>query len=120
MFNIKKQIWIFNFSNKDVYLEDLGIKIPKMTSLDLIKAKISEEKILKSAESGSIYKKSKYVTIRKGPTKQTKQILKNSNEPIVKKQLSGYDHKKESYEELDMDDFDFATKFGDGLEEDEG
>lgn len=86
MFNIKKQIWIFNFSNKDVYLEDLVIKIPKMTSLDLIKAKLREEKILKSADYGSIYKKSKYVTKRKEPTKQKKQILKNSNERMFKKQ----------------------------------
>lgn len=110
-----RQIWITNFSKKDIMLEDLGIKVPSQCTIHLTgNYKVSLDLILKSIENGSIKKKSKYVKIKLKEPSSIVPLIKVSNKVMVRKEKSNFQFENQEYEELNLTDSEFATEFGDG------
>lgn len=109
-----KEIWITNFTKKDILIEDLGVKIPKMSIVNLFKYNLLEENILKSIQSGSIFKKSQYIRIRQTAPEFRKERKLVSDQPSIRLQKSGFTQEKKEYDELRIDDELFSSQFGDG------
>lgn len=115
-----KEIWITNFTKKDILIEDLGVKIPKMSIVNLLRYNLLEENILKSIQSGSIFKKSKYIRVRHTGPEFKKERKLVSDQPSIRLQKSGFTQEKKEYDELRIDDELFSSQFGDGeFDEDE-
>jgi len=109
-----KEIWITNFTKKDILIEDLGVKIPKMSIVNLFRYNLLEENILKSIQSGSIFKKSKYIRVRHTAPEFRKERKLVSDQPSIRLQKSGFTQEKKEYDELRIDDELFSSQFGDG------
>ena len=115
-----KEIWITNFTKKDILIEDLGVKIPKMSIVNLFRYNLLEENILKSIQSGSIFKKSKYIRVRHTAPEFRKERKLVSDQPSIRLQKAGFTQEKKEYDELRIDDELFSSQFGDGeLDENE-
>lgn len=59
MKRVKNSFWITNISKRDVLLSDLNLRIPAMSSMDLLRKTtyLTEEQVLKSFKSGSLFNK---------------------------------------------------------------
>ena len=62
----KKEIWLINFSQRDVALRDLNITVRRGSRVNLLSNhyNFTEEQIYASSNTGSIHKKSRMVCIR--------------------------------------------------------
>jgi hypothetical protein len=98
--------WITNLSNRNVTLADLAVNIPAFRSVNLLDKRhyrYTLEQLQKSAESGSIFKKSDKIKVRKAPP----QIIQ-PNMPFLKetyipsRERSTLTITEEKYEELDF------------------
>jgi hypothetical protein len=81
MTNFKKSIWIYNLTKADVSLGDLYCTVPALSCIDLLKV-TTEDKIQKSAESGSILKRKGILKFGGPPPKPTKKIIEVSKLPM--------------------------------------
>lgn len=104
--------WVTNISQKDVYLEDLGVRVRAMTSINLADYKhyphLTWEILNKSEISGSLFKKQKSIKHRKVEPELPKKnyIELDTNAAIPTRQHSGLEIKEEQYDELNIVDDD--------------
>jgi hypothetical protein len=85
-----------------------------MSIVNLFKYNLLEENILKSIQSGSIFKKSQYIRIRQTAPEFRKERKLVSDQPSIRLQKSGFTQEKKEYDELRIDDELFSSQFGDG------
>jgi hypothetical protein len=112
----KESFWVTNISKRNVSLADLNLTIKSYTSVDLLSKHYyyTKEQLIKSVESGSIFKKRDKIVVRK----ISPEILK-ANMPFLKdsfipsRERSVIEIKEELYEELDVSDEKFAEENAD-------
>lgn len=118
-----REFWITNISNKAISLADLGIHIYPMRSINLLDKNhyrhITEEQLIKSASSGSLFVKNKYVVVRKvapgTPMKTYIPVQEDAVFPTRKR--SSIDIEKITYDELNVSDEEYAEENADITEE---
>lgn len=114
-----KEFWVTNISSKAISLADLGIHIYPMRSVNLLDKNhyrnITEEQLIKSASSGSIFIKNKYVVVRKvapgTPMKNILTVQEDATFPTRKR--SNVEIEKIVYDELNISDDDYAEENAD-------
>jgi len=118
-----KEFWITNISNKAISLADLGIHIFPMRSINLLDKNhyrdITEEQLTKSASSGSLFAKSKYVVVRKiAPGTPMKTYIPVQEDAVFPtRQRSAIEVEKITYDELNVSDEEYAEENADIAEE---
>ena len=109
--------WITNISNRNVSLADLNLTVKAFSSINLLDKKhysFTIEELLKSEASGSIFKKSNKIVVRKVAPAIIKMNMPMIAETYIpSRERSVYSIKEEKYEELDMSDEDFAKENAD-------
>lgn len=104
----RKSFWVTNFSDRNVSLTDLYISIPANKSVNLLDEKhyhFTEQQLINSATSGSIYKKSHLLAVRKiPPNAEIKEPLMIYSSAIPSRSKSIYEIHHENYEELNISD----------------
>ena len=112
--------WLTNISNMNVSLADLNLTVKAYSSINLLDSKhyyYTLEQLQKSAESGSIFKKSNKLIVRK----VAPEILQ-ANVPMLRetfipsRERSIFAIKEENYEELNLSDEQFAQENADIVE----
>lgn len=106
---IEKTFWVTNFSNRNVTLSDLYISVGAGTSVNLLDKKhysLTEEQLLKSQISGSLFKKQHLVAVRKVPPQMLKKsdITYDPHAVLPQRTVSIYEIKQQNYEELNISD----------------
>jgi|SRR5579859_6435659 len=110
----KVTFWVTNISNRNVSLTDLALNIKAFTSVNLMDDKhyyYTLAQLIKSAESGSIFKKRDKISVRKVPP-----VIVKEHRPIDKEAFSPTREKsvleitEENYEELMVSDESFAEE----------
>jgi hypothetical protein len=103
--------WITNMSSMNVTLSDLALNIRAFTTINLLDKrhyKYTLEQLLKSQESGSLFKKRDKIVVRKipppDPEKNKTAIVYGSIIPDRTRSL--YNIKQEEYEELNVNQED--------------
>jgi hypothetical protein len=118
----KDSFWVTNKSNVGVSLADLSLTIMPMTSINLLDSKhyyYTKEQLIKSAESGSIYKKRDKVVVRKvAPEIDKPHFITTAQSMIKTKKRSVLETTYEHYEELIVKDEELAAEAADSVEED--
>jgi len=79
---MKKEFWITNMSKMNVSLADLNLTVKSFSSINLLDNKHYDytlEELEKSAKNGSIFKKNKFIVVRKvAPTN-----ISNNNMAVI-------------------------------------
>lgn len=106
---VEKTFWITNFSNRNVTLSDLYISVPAMSSVNLLDKKhysFTEEQLIKSHESGSIFKKKSMISKRLVPPQMIPKykIQMDPHSVLPMRSNSIYEIKLTNYEELNVND----------------
>lgn len=116
----KDSFWVTNISKRDVSLADLNLTIRAFTSVNLLDNKhffYSKEQLDKSSKSGSIFKKSDKIIVRKvAPEIQKPHNITTAQSFFVSKKRSGVEVIPVKYEELDIPDTVFADENSDIVE----
>jgi hypothetical protein len=104
-----KFFWVTNFSDRNVTLSDLYISIGAGTSVNLLDKRhyqFTEEQLLKSQASGSLFLKRHLVAVRKVPPQMISkyQVTVDPNAVLPPRSMSSYEIKREHYEELEVDE----------------
>ena len=123
----KKEIWITNISKRNVMLGDIRFCIPKGKSYNLLSKNfdLSEEDIIKSCESGSIFKKRDKIKVRhKAPEvfKNEMPIEEYRNVPFwLASSGVRFENVAEQpkFDELNFSDEDFAAEMASEDDDDE-
>lgn len=107
--------WITNITKRAIHLEDIGVVIHPMRSLNLLDKKhyhLTREQLEKSAECGSLLKKKKSVVVRKVPpgVAPKTQIPLKEDAIFPTKQRSSIELDNIKYEELETSDDTFAEE----------
>lgn len=116
----RKDFWITNITNKDLAVEDLGIRIRAFTSINLLDSKhyhFNVEQLEKSQNNGSLFKKKEMICVRQiaPETNKVHNIKKNDfYRPSIKR--SGIEHKPVVYDELIIPDDVYAEENSDIVE----
>jgi len=100
--------WVTNISNRNVSLADLAINIKAFTTINLLDSKhhyYTLDQLMKSSQSGSLFKKRDKIVIRK----LAPQVLKNEigikvDTILPSREKSVLEIKEEHYEELNVAD----------------
>ena len=99
--------WVTNISSRNVTLADLALNIRAFSTVNLMDKKhynYTLDQLIKSKESGSIFKKSDKIKVRDLPPpnkeKENMPFLKDSIMPSRERSL--YNIKEEDYEELQV------------------
>jgi hypothetical protein len=105
----EKVFWVTNISQRNVTLSDLYISIPAMASVNLLDQKhyhFTEEQLLSSQKSGSLFRKQHLLAVRKFPPQMIPmaEIVIDPNAVIPTRTISTYEIKQQYYEELDIKD----------------
>ncbi len=107
----KRSFWVTNISPRNVTLADLALNIRAFSSVNLLDErhyKYTMEQLVKSKESGSLFKKSNLVVVRDvpppDPEKNRTQIVYGSIIPDRTRSLFNID--EQEYEELRVSDED--------------
>lgn len=112
-----KTFWLTNTSNRNVSLADLNLTIKAYSTVNLLDKKHYEytlEQLVKSIESGSLFKKKSMISLRKVPPQRVKSdILFNRESFTPSRSKSILEIKQENYEELEMSDEQFALENAD-------
>ena len=102
--------WLTNFSNRNVSLSDLNLTVKAFSTINLLDKKhyyYNIEQLVKSATSGSIYKKSRMLSVRQVKPTVTKMdipFLKETYIPSRERSVLAIEEK--NYQELEIiDDF---------------
>lgn len=116
----RKDFWITNITNKDLAVEDLGIRIRAMTSinlLDLKHYKFSIEQLENSQNSGSLFKKRALISVRQvAPEGNRPQNMEKMDFYRPSQKRSGVIHKPVVYDELIIPDDVYAEENADIVE----
>jgi len=110
----KKEIWIYNLSNKDFGLNDLnGVRIPAMKSMNVLRdGTISEKMIQASLENGDLKAKSKWLKIGGSPYKRQPPIMPVSQLPMEVPNKGGFEMVKEVFKmEVEVQHMQDENKF---------
>lgn len=117
----KKSFWLTNTSKRNVSLADLNLTIKAMSSINLLDTRhyyYTLEQLEKSAANGSLFKKRKFLFIRKTDPEMIKMnIPLNKETYISSRQKSLLEIKEEFYEELNVSDEQFAAENADLTEQ---
>jgi len=109
--------WVTNISNRNVSLADLNLTIKAYSSVNLLDKKhyqYTSEQLAKSVESGSIFKKSDKLVVRKVAPKVFKYNVPFASETFIpSRERSTLAIKEEYYEELNVSDEEFAEEHAD-------
>lgn len=112
--------WLTNISNRNVSLADLDLTVKAYSSVNLLDKKHYEytpEQLLKSAESGSIFKKRDKLVVRKIAPEILKANVPLTRETFIpSRERSLFTIKEENYEELNVSDEQFAKENADIVE----
>lgn len=103
----EKTFWVTNFSDRNVTLSDLYISINAGSSVNLLDTKhykFTEEQLLKSEASGSLFNKRHLVRHRKVPPQMIPKakITYDPNAVLPLRTVSTYEIKNQTYEELNV------------------
>jgi hypothetical protein len=118
-----KEFWITNISRKAQSLADLGICIYPMRSVNLLDKNhyrhLTEEQLIKSEASGSLFLKRNFVVHRKvAPmTPMKTPPLMQEGTVFPTRQRSAIDVEKITYDELVVDENEFAEETADIAQE---
>lgn len=115
----KHHFWVTNFSKRDVALYDLRVTIKSNTSVDLLSKgyPFTLEQLKKSAESGSLHAKKKYLNINEKEPEQIKPFQLETVVPDMtlypglKVPRSQVRVSIPHYDEFDLPDEAFADEF---------
>lgn len=111
---MKKTFWITNTCNRNVSLADLNLTVKAFSSINLLDERhynYTLEKLEKSAQSGSLYKKRHAISIRKVPPTALKYNTPLASETYLpSRERSVLAIKEETYEELNISDEQFADQ----------
>ena len=115
--------WITNISKRIVSLTDLALSVQPMTSVNLLDNRhysFNKDQLIKSATSGSLFKKSDKIVVRKvAPEIKNKSPIPFQEDAIFPtKQRSLVEIEDIKYEELELTDDDFAKENAETAEED--
>ena len=109
--------WLTNISNRNVSLTDLNLTIKAYSSINLLDKKhyqYTSEQLENSSRSGSIFKKSNKLAVRKVAPKVIQPNMPFDMETYIpSRERSLYNIKEEKYEELTLSDEDFAKESAD-------
>lgn len=112
--------WLTNISNRNVSLTDLNLTVKAYSSVNLLDKKhyqYTPEQLVKSAESGSIFKKRNKLVVRKIAPEILKANVPLSRETFIpSRERSMLVIKEENYEELNVSDEQFAQENADIVE----
>jgi hypothetical protein len=118
MKKILPTFWVTNISNMNVTLSDLALNIPAYRTVNLMDTRHYQynlEQLQKSAESGSLFKKSNRIVVRKAALvihKNSKPLIDRST-AIPSRERSVLEIKEEKYEELQITDEESAAENAD-------
>lgn len=115
--------WITNISKRIVSLSDLNISVPARASVNLLDKKhyqFTEEQLVKSAQSGSLFKKQNSLVVRIVPPEMPQKDNLPWQEDAVfqTKHRSTIKVEEVKYEELNIKDEDFANENAESAEAD--
>jgi hypothetical protein len=119
MAKLEQTFWVTNITNLNVSLMDLGLTINARSSVNLLDRKhyyFTIEQLEQSAKSGSLFKKSNKIVIRKVAPKYEKskiELLDHEIRPGFDRPAN--DIKEEKYEELTISDEKFAEESAEEL-----
>lgn len=118
-----KFFWITNITKKAHHIDDLGVIIYPMRSLNLLDTKhnnITEEQLINSAKNGSLFKKKSAIIIRQVPPgvqkKNRIELKEDAILPTKKRSAVELDNIK--YEELEVSDDTYAEENAELAEKD--
>src|SRR5690606_33922395 len=95
--------WITNFSKRNISVGDLYLTVPAHTSLNLLDKKhyhYTLEQLQKSAESGSIFKKRLYLSVRKIEPTIIKNNIQIKETYLPTRSRSSVEIHQEEYDEI--------------------
>lgn len=105
---IEQSFWITNISKMNVSLADLNLTVKAFSSVNLLDKRHYQytlEQLEKSVESGSIFKKSDKIVVRKlAPEVLKANVPLNRDVFIPSRERSTLNIKEEHYKELDISD----------------
>lgn len=102
-----KGFWIKNWTNKNIFIEDLNLVIYARTSVNLLSKnnRFTDKQINDSKAHGSLYKKQKYLVFcGDSITTDKRKILENKEYSIPDRRRSVFENKEEVFEELIIKD----------------
>jgi hypothetical protein len=109
--------WLTNISNRNVSLTDLNLTVKAYSTVNLLDKKHYQytlEQLVKSAESGSLFKKRDKMVVRKIAPEILKANVPLSRETFIpSRERSLFVIKEENYEELNVSDEQFAQENAD-------
>jgi hypothetical protein len=113
-----KEFWVHNITDTDISLGDLRVTVKSRQSKNLlgVKSLLTVDQLLKSAESGSLFKRKDKIKITYETPNFNKPKPKYTNSTQFKlSSYPQYSNKKveKEYEELDLPDEKFADEFSD-------
>lgn len=119
----QESFWITNISNMNISLSDLNVTIKALSSVNLLDKKhytYTKEQLIKSTNSGSIFKRKGKLFVRmESPSLREKNtLLFNKHNTIPSREKSIFVIKEDKYEELNISDEDFALENADTAEMD--
>lgn len=122
-----KTCWITNISKNIISVGDLGFTIQPYQSINLLDKhhySFTDEQLKRSFSSGSLYKRSDKIVVRKLPPSQSNlkgpsNIGLNENNEFPSKIRSILEHKEFNYDELEMSDDEYARENADFADEDD-
>jgi len=113
----KKDFWVTNICNRNVSLADLNLTIKAFSSVNLLDSRhysYTFEQLKQSEISGSIFKKSTKIKVRKVPPTAIKtNMLVTRDAHIPGRERSVFEIKNDHYEELTVSDEQFAKENAD-------
>lgn len=115
--------WVTNISKRNVSLTDLNYDIPALSSVNLLDSRhhyFTRAQLEASATSGSLFKKSDKIKIRKVPPQKARPVLVPFDRETVMEDRSRSAVKVEhiQYDELKISDDEFAKENADLAEQD--
>lgn len=117
-----KTFWVTNISKMNVSLADLDLTIKAYTSVNLLDNKHYQytlDQLIKSVETGSIFKKRDRIVVRKVAPEVLRSNLPMNRETFIpSRERSLFVIKHENYEELNVSDEQFASETADLVEMD--
>lgn len=110
---MKREFWIVNHTKKDVYLSDLGLVVRAKNCVDLLGGHyhLTDEQIISSIETGSLFKRRNQIMIKKNHISKDKQDHIDRGLFIPGQNRNEVFEEKKKYEELNIEnDEEFAEK----------
>lgn len=109
----RDEFFIINISKRNVVLTDLYITVPKMKTVNLLSKHyhFTLEQLIKSATSGSLYKKRDKIWLRNGDLKKEIEKIKIEENILKSRSKSSYVFEPITYDELlDVSDKEYVSE----------